>query len=253
MENDMDKTMNSKSFDILGRMTSILFVGIVISTISFALVGAIGAGILKSAEWIQDTKERATSAIETVAAGVIEKYVPTRVVKHIVYRETLPIRELVTAVAERERFPALVLHALVAHESNYYPSAMRTERQWFGKFKPDLAMMNEVEKDILMASTYGLTQVSWGWWRETCKKAGVVEHVGDLFDPERNLRCAIAVLRTLYSRQPQQQTEARKLRATLRSYNGDGANAEAYADAIMAKLMELNFDDAGRRLSISVD
>ena len=82
----------------------------------------------------------------------------------------------------------------------------------------------------------GLGQINPFVWKRPLINAGLIEHAGHLYDPERNLRSSSYILSRMLKRSKGDTWGA------LRRYNGSGKRARAYADEAFKMYVSLKLE-----------
>lgn len=164
----------------------------------------------------------------TTAWGFIEpavRYVKVPVEVEV-KAQPKPVHELIKQTALDSGIPALLLEAVVRHESNYRVDAIRYEAHHLGRAAK---ITNDQELQRMYASSIGLMQVmSWH-----------APHYGlkwyQLLDPETNLKVGADILATCIERHKTKKGRE-KIRLALGCFNGD---ADRYPPKVFAAMGEI--------------
>lgn len=131
------------------------------------------------------------------------------------------IKKIITTVAIEEDLDPALLLGLVEQESNFNVTV--------GRFEPHL-MKRFGKKEL--ATSWGLTQVVWGFHRDLCN----VKTVRQLLIPINNVRCGARVLKSCLNRY-------QSLFDALSCYNGDKTGR--YANSVISRYKRYIYQERG--------
>lgn len=176
--------------------------------------------------------EQAQAGLSRARAAIAERFQSVKVVREYLPQEQKSIAEIVREASERHGVSSLLLVALMHQESGKQlrPDRMRFEPHLHGRFKC-AAWMNDAECKSY-ATSWGLTQVVYGFWREHCG----LESYSDLLNPEININCGASILGECLKRQGGL-GKVERYKTCLGQYNGDRTGK--YAGEVLQHLTEL--------------
>lgn len=171
-------------------------------------------------------------------ARVVDSVTRTKVVREYIKPEQLPLRSLVPKVAHDVGVPAVALQAIVERESSGARLLYRFEPKKFDELKRSRQYAKVSDDELrMLASSHGSAHVLGVNAEPRC---GI--HWSRLYDSVGGLECGARILRENLDRYKNHPNPSQRLWFALRDYNGSGAAAEAYADAVMARVGALLFD-----------
>lgn len=174
----------------------------------------------------------AHAKLSEVRASIAERFESVKVVREYLPREQKPLGQIVKEASERHAVSSLLLVALMHQESG---KQLRTDRMRYephlqGRFKC-AAWMNDAECKSY-ATSWGLTQVVYGFWKERCG----LESYSDLLNPEINVQCGASILGECLKRR-HKLDKMQRYRECLGEYNGDRTGR--YASEVLQHLTEI--------------
>ena len=171
-------------------------------------------------------------------ARLVDSITRTKVVREVVRPDQVPLGQLVPMVAHSVGVPEVVLFAVVERESSGARRLYRFEARKFDELRRSREYTKYSDDELrMLASSHGSAHVL-GLNAEP--RCGL--HWSRLYDSVAGLECGARILRGNLDRHRAVQNPSRRLWLALRDYNGSGSAAEAYADAVMARIGALLFD-----------
>lgn len=176
--------------------------------------------------------ETAQAKLSDAKAAIVERFQSVKIVREYLPQESKPLSRIVKEASERHGVSSLLLLALMHQESG---KQLRTDRMRYephlqGRFKC-AAWMNDAECKSY-ATSWGLTQVVYGFWKERCG----LESYSDLLNPEVNVNCGASILGECLKRQGGL-GKVERYKTCLGQYNGDRTGK--YAGEVLQHLTEL--------------
>lgn len=176
--------------------------------------------------------EIAQAKLSVAKAAIVERFQSVKVIREYLPQETKPLSRIVKEASERHGVSSLLLLALMHQESG---KQLRTDRMRYephlqGRFKCP-GWSNDAECKAY-ATSWGLTQVVYGFWREHCG----LESYSDLLNPEVNVNCGASILGECLKRNSKL-SKMEQYTTCLGAYNGDRSGK--YANEVLHHLTEI--------------
>lgn len=202
--------------------------GVILWSLTFLLI----AGIVVVTFWQPSVKP--TLALENKRTSFAERRQVTEKIKEV--EKPLGIAGIIEKESRAAGIDPLITLAIIHQESgpSLRTDRVKREKHLVKKFKTE-AWMNPVEVE-LQASSMGLMQVIPGYHLKTCGLSSFV----DLFDPQKNIRCGLTVLKNC-AKQFTGSSKSARLKHALKCYNG----SSAYAQEVFQRIAELTVEKIG--------
>jgi hypothetical protein len=181
---------------------------------------------------------RAEDWARATQKALMAKVTKVEVRRELVRAEAVPLSQLIAAVSKKYQVPSVVLQAVIEQESGGGEHLYRFEPAKYAQLKAKTRMADSEVR--MLASSHGVAHVM-GFNAEP--RCGV--HWSRLYDTATGMECGAKLLKENIARHQAVRNPSRRIWLALRDYNGAGADAEAYANTVMARIGELLLEGIG--------
>jgi soluble lytic murein transglycosylase-like protein len=185
------------------------------------IVPKLGAEVAEAAQELRDRINSKLTRVEYV--------------QQFIKPEPKPLSQMINEAAKNHKLPSILIAALIEQESG---AKLRTDRVRYEEHLQSRFKCKPHETNAecrAYASSWGLGQVVYGIWKDFCK----LESYSDLLDPERNLDCAGAILRSCLNRRTKE-SKSDSVRNCLSEYNGDRTGR--YAGEVLSRYVAISIE-----------